>query len=375
LVLEKGIPELIEAAESLNGDEFVLVIVGPHDPDKSDAIPDELMNRGVRAGVRFLGMRTDVERLYGGFDLFVLPSHREGFPRAAMEAAASGLPVVATDIRGCRQVVDNGETGFLFPVGDAQALAHAVRTLGSDLTRLREFGAASARKARREFDEEDVVEKVMSTYRMLALRRGLAWKNVDVEEVELRAARAGDENAIAELHRQMIATGFLSSLGHRFLRVLYEAMIGDDGCTVVVAESNGVVVGFIAGTESTGRLYKRFLRAHWFKAALSMFPAILKPSMWKRMYESFRYGSDESRFDAELLSMAVAPAARRRRVGKRLVDSLLSWAEDQGIQGMKVVVAESNRPATALYNSCGFVEGRQVEVHADTASWEFIWSA
>ena len=50
-------------------------------------------------------------------DVFCLPSHREGFPRAAMEAAASGLPVVATDIRGCRQVVEPGVTGALVPVG------------------------------------------------------------------------------------------------------------------------------------------------------------------------------------------------------------------------------------------------------------------
>ncbi len=60
------------------------------------------------AGVRFLGMRDDVDRLYAAMDIFVLPSHREGFPRSAMEAAAMGLPVVATDIRGCRQVVADG---------------------------------------------------------------------------------------------------------------------------------------------------------------------------------------------------------------------------------------------------------------------------
>ena len=56
-------------------------------------------------------------------DVFVLASHREGFPRAAMEATAMGLPVVATDVRGCREVVDAGVTGTLVPVGDAAALA------------------------------------------------------------------------------------------------------------------------------------------------------------------------------------------------------------------------------------------------------------
>ena len=63
------------------------------------------------AGAVLTGHRDDVERLYAAMDVFCLPSHREGFPRAAMEAAASGLPVVATDIRGCRQVVEHGVTG------------------------------------------------------------------------------------------------------------------------------------------------------------------------------------------------------------------------------------------------------------------------
>ena len=67
-------------------------------------------------GVAFLGLRDDVEALYTAMDIYVLASHREGFPRSAMEAAAMGLPVVATDIRGCRQVVDDGRTGRLVPV-------------------------------------------------------------------------------------------------------------------------------------------------------------------------------------------------------------------------------------------------------------------
>jgi glycosyltransferase involved in cell wall biosynthesis len=77
-------------------------------------------------------MRKDVERIYQGLDVFVLPSHREGFPRAAMEAAASGLPVVASDIRGCRQVVSDGVNGLLFPVRDVDAPTAAIARVGED---------------------------------------------------------------------------------------------------------------------------------------------------------------------------------------------------------------------------------------------------
>ncbi len=103
-------------------------------------------------------------------DVFVLPSHREGFPRAAMEAAASGLATVATDIRGCRQVVDDGVTGILVPLRSPVALAAAIRDLGEDEARRAAMGAAAVAKARAGFDERRIVEIVLDTYRRGATR-------------------------------------------------------------------------------------------------------------------------------------------------------------------------------------------------------------
>jgi glycosyltransferase involved in cell wall biosynthesis len=172
LVAEKGLLELFEAARALD-DRFVVVVIGPDDPAKPDALDRETVRAAAEHGVRFLGMRTDVDRLYGAMDLFVLPSWREGFPRAAMEAAASGLPVVATDVRGCRQVVDHGVTGLLVPVRDADALAGAVRRLGEDTRGRARMGAAAVERARAEFDERRVVEIVLDTYRRVAGRKRL----------------------------------------------------------------------------------------------------------------------------------------------------------------------------------------------------------
>ena len=171
LVAEKGYPELFEAVASL--DMVRLVVVGGHDPDKADALDASLVDDAHRAGVTFLGHRTDVDRLLGAFDVFVLASHREGFPRAAMEAAAVGLPVVATDIRGCRQVVEHDVTGFLVPPRDATALREAIRGVAGDPVRRREMGQAAAAKARREFDEREVVGRVMDCYRRVAARKGI----------------------------------------------------------------------------------------------------------------------------------------------------------------------------------------------------------
>ena len=114
LVAEKGIPELLRAWE-LRESDFELLIVGPADPSKSDALSQSMIDLADESGVRFLGHRDDIEDFYRALDVFVLPSHREGFPRAAMEAAASGLAIVATDIRGCREVVDDRLNGLLVP--------------------------------------------------------------------------------------------------------------------------------------------------------------------------------------------------------------------------------------------------------------------
>lgn len=172
LVAEKGFPELFEAAAGLDT-RYVVLAVGPEDPQKPDALSEAGRKRAERAGVRFLGMRSDVDELYLAADLFVLPSHREGFPRAAMEAAAMGLPVVATDIRGCREVVEDGVNGLLIPVGDPAALSAAVHKLGEDPALRRIMGEAGWRRARQRFDERAVVSKVLDTYREVARRKRL----------------------------------------------------------------------------------------------------------------------------------------------------------------------------------------------------------
>lgn len=162
LVEEKGVPELIEAMELL-GPPFRLLLIGPRDEEKADAVDDRLLDRARAAGAILTGHREDVHRLYPAMDVFCLPSHREGYPRAAMEAAAAGLPVVATDIRGCRQVVESGRTGLLVPANDPDALAGALGTY-VDPAQRRRHGEAARAKAERDFDERSVVAAVLAAY-------------------------------------------------------------------------------------------------------------------------------------------------------------------------------------------------------------------
>lgn len=170
LVEEKGILDLLAAAKSVLKEVpgIQLLIVGPYDDEKPDALrPDVAERYGLSEQCRFLGMRHDMPELYALMDVLVLPSYREGFPRAPMEASAMGVPAVATDIRGCREAVEHGVNGLLFPVGDAAALAHALVELLTDEPRRRRMGEAGRAMAEERFDEQKVFERVLREYERL----------------------------------------------------------------------------------------------------------------------------------------------------------------------------------------------------------------
>ncbi|CAN5238411.1 hypothetical protein BH18ACT5_BH18ACT5_10080 [soil metagenome] len=371
LVAEKGYPELFEAARQL-GDGFLVVCIGPEDPDKSDGLPHEIIETAERDGVRFLGMREDVDWLYAAMDLFVLPSHREGFPRAAMEAAAMGLPVIATNIRGCREVVVDGDNGLLIPVGDIDALTEAIKRLGSDRHLRAQMGKASVRRARNSFDERRVVDTVMATYKDALSRTGRSWSRDEVKYAPLRPARPTDAGRIARLHRDGINTGFLPRLGPAFLTVLYRALIRWHGATVLVAGSS-TAVGFVAGVESTTRFYRYFATRWGLLALIAALPRLVRPSVIRRAWETFRYGGNEGA-PAELLSMAVDSRARGLGIGKRLGEGFVTAMERASVPRVKVVVGAANQGAIALYESLGFVRSAETEVHEGERSLEMVWS-
>jgi glycosyltransferase involved in cell wall biosynthesis len=173
LVVEKGYRELFAAVSALPAPVRVAVI-GWDEPDKRDAMSAGEIDAATSAGVRFLGGRHDVDRLYTGMDIFVLASHREGFPRSAMEAAAMGVPIVATDIRGCRQVVAHGVTGLLVPPGNQVALGSAIARLADDPQLRARMSVAARERAGRLFDQQRCIDTTLSVYECLLQRRGIA---------------------------------------------------------------------------------------------------------------------------------------------------------------------------------------------------------
>lgn len=374
LVEEKGYPELFEAARRLDG-RHVVFVIGPDDTSKGDSLPGELVDRARADGVRFLGMRTDVDDLYRALDVFVLPSHREGFPRAAMEAAASGLPVVATDIRGCREVVEEGVNGLLVPVRDPAALAKAIETLGQDPGLRMRMGKAGDERARRLFDEAAIVGTVLDAYRQVAVTKGLVRLaealGAGKEPLAIRRARRSDAAAIGRMHMENISTGFLSSLGLGFLTRVYKAMIAWPQAVVLVADAGAGPVGFVAGVADTGAFYKRFIVRSGVPAGLAALPSLMRSGGFRKAWETLRYSQGEgvgAEVKAELVSMAVDPMFRGQGLSQKLGMEFLASPVIVKGGAVKVVVGASNTVAIGVYEKMGFKDGGTIEIHAAETS-------
>jgi len=162
VVREKGYIEFAEMAKlvSAGRSDVYFLVVGDALPSDRDGVVAELRNCVKTAGLndrfRFTGFTDSVADYLQVMDIFVLPSYREGFPRSVLEAMSSALPVVATNIRGCREAVVNGGTGLLAPPRSGTALAKAVSALLDNPDLAQSMGAAGRERAVRLYDQRSV---------------------------------------------------------------------------------------------------------------------------------------------------------------------------------------------------------------------------
>jgi glycosyltransferase involved in cell wall biosynthesis len=171
LVAEKGYPELIEAMRVVDAKLWVAGerLTSDHASPVDQAMEAAQTDPVLKTRIRFLGYRPDVAALMASADIFTLPSHREGMPRSIIEAMLCGLPVVATDIRGSREEVVDGETGLLVPVNDPPALAAALTRLVEDQNLRFRMGFAGSARALDLYDESKVIRVQLEA---LGLMRG-----------------------------------------------------------------------------------------------------------------------------------------------------------------------------------------------------------
>src|SRR5579871_6012373 len=171
IVRDKGLIELAQAWSKIR-EEFAdahLLLVGgtePQDPIPADV--EELLHHDPR--IHLAGVLRDMPPLYSAMDVVVLPSYREGFPVVPLEAAAMQLPVIATRIPGCIDAVEDGVTGTLVGVRDADALAVTVRAYVSDPLLRQKHGLAGRERIQRSFQPEQMGEAVYQEYERLLAR-------------------------------------------------------------------------------------------------------------------------------------------------------------------------------------------------------------
>ncbi len=173
IVRDKGLIELAQSWRVLREEcpSLHLLVAGPF--ESQDPIPadvEAMLRRDPR--IHLAGMVYDMPSVYRTLDLLVLPTYREGFPAALLEAAAMEVPVIATRIPGCVDAVRDGETGLLVPVRDAEALTVAIRRYLGDPTLRRQHGANGRDRALREFDPETMHDALFQEYLRLLGKRG-----------------------------------------------------------------------------------------------------------------------------------------------------------------------------------------------------------
>ena len=164
LLREKGVVEYLQAAAMLkrDGASVRAVLLGPFDDNPSSITPATLRNYERAGVVRYCGQVEDVRPYLDDADVFVLPSYREGTPRAALEALAMCKPVITTDAPGCRETVVDGDNGFLVAVGDASALAHAMSRFVGHSDIVASMGARSRAMAENRYDVRSVNRQLWS---------------------------------------------------------------------------------------------------------------------------------------------------------------------------------------------------------------------
>jgi len=170
LQANKGLEDLLEALSLLATDHVYPKLLVAGEGNLRGALESRVAQLRLRTQVTFLGFCSDIAAFYRRIDIGVLPSRSEGLPLTVLEAMASGVPVVATDVGGTREVLRHGMEGFLVPAREPAALADALRRLVHDLAGRQRMGRNARRRVEESFSSARVHTQVSALYRELVKR-------------------------------------------------------------------------------------------------------------------------------------------------------------------------------------------------------------
>jgi glycosyltransferase involved in cell wall biosynthesis len=167
MLWDKGISEYTDAATLVREKiaTACFFLLGSPDKGNPSSVPSSWLEKKHKCcGIKWIKHVEDVRPFLAGADVVVLPSYREGSPRVLMEAAAMAKPIIATDVPGCRDVVEEETNGLLVPPRDTEALARAMIKMAWDPTRRREMGLAGRERALKDFDERIIIRQTIEFY-------------------------------------------------------------------------------------------------------------------------------------------------------------------------------------------------------------------
>ena len=182
---------------------------------------------------------------------------------------------------------------------------------------------------------------------------------------------------IAHLHKKNIHTGFLSSLGRDFLKLLYSSIQKSDVGILIAEIQDNKVVGFVSGTTNINRIYMVFLKKNFIRVIITLLPHLISFPKLKKIGEILLYPISEKRSgenipSAELLSMVVDEKWRRKGVGENLYRALVEEFKKRGISKFKIVVGENLDSAQKFYEKMGAKKVKKMEIHKGKKSWIYI---
>lgn len=170
MLWDKGVGEALEAVKLLKGRgvDLELLLCGDPDLENPRSLDKKTLEEWDKEGLcRWLGHQKDISKLYQSIDVALLPSYREGLPKSLLEAAGCGLPIVTTDVPGCREVVEDGKNGFLTPL-DPEAIADALEKLIQDPKLRKRMRTHSRTLAVQEFSLERICGETLEVYKKLS---------------------------------------------------------------------------------------------------------------------------------------------------------------------------------------------------------------
>jgi len=167
LLIDKGIREYIEAATSFSNENASFIIAGDIDEENPNSLKASELNKIQElSGIEYMGKvpYSDMQELFNKAHIFVLPSYREGLPQAALEAGACSMPLIVTDVNGCRDCIINGETGFLVNLKDAQDIKEKMNFFIKNTHVIEKMGNKSREYINDKFSEDKIHKQFLSMY-------------------------------------------------------------------------------------------------------------------------------------------------------------------------------------------------------------------